>query len=324
MKKLRVNFVIFAVAFLVCLTFSTNSANGQSTTSQGLESCGGVNFTFVLTEIPGQNGKKQQVEVRAENTNKFRVHVSFKFRATSNEGGNYTPPASANSYNAGTSGRVDTFVPFGEENLNRNTYPKIAQIGLFDVDIRNVENLGNTAGAYSRGAKIGGACGGKMKTVSSCSKATEEQVKELSQAINRGDLAAVKDLIDNKGVDVNATLGIASTTGKEKITPVMEAILRWTFYEVDPPNPEIVAFLLERGADFRVKQGGETLLEKTNYAVYTLNSWKEEARKQGKVKYENMTKSFPEWISATEQIVALLEQYQSGNQVIKRSPCSQQ
>lgn len=150
--------------------------------------------------------------------------------------------------------------------------------------------------------------------------ATEEQIKQLSQAINRGDLAAVRDLIDNKCVDVNVTLYIASTTGKEKITPLMQAILRWSFYEIDPPSPEIVKFLLERGADFRVKQGGETLLEKTNYALYTLNSWKEEARKQGKVQYDNMTKSFPEWISATEQVIELIKQYESGNQVIKQSP----
>lgn len=165
MKKLTLNVLFFAAAFVLCLTFSTNFAYGQSATAQELDSCGGVSFNFVLTEIPGQNGNKQQVEVIVKNTNSFRVHVSLKFRAISNEGGKYDSIAIANSYNAGTSGRISTFVPFGEVDLTRNDYPKIAQIGLVGVDVRNVENLGNTPGAYSRGAKIGGACGGKLKEI---------------------------------------------------------------------------------------------------------------------------------------------------------------
>jgi len=147
-----------------------------------------------------------------------------------------------------------------------------------------------------------------------------QQERELFDATLKSDLARLRDLTDNKCVNVNLNL---TPSGARRYTALMASVLRWSFYNIDPPNPEVVQFLLERGADPNVMNGNKTLIALVQNNLAASKYFHNDAVRLRKPDIEpGMTRTFSQWIDANQQVLTLLQQYRSGAQQFKPAPCT--
>ena len=78
----------FCSLVVVCsLVFLVTPAAAQK--RHLLEACGGATFYYTISEVLNSGGK-QQIQISVDNPNRFRIHVAFKLRVLSEEGGTFT------------------------------------------------------------------------------------------------------------------------------------------------------------------------------------------------------------------------------------------
>jgi hypothetical protein len=108
-------------------------------------------------------------------------------------------------------------------------------------------------------------------TILSPTRTTQGQEQNaMFKAILNKDLAAVKDLVENKYVDVNAKLNLGDGV---KGSPLAVAIDYFTKPADNPPSVEVIRFLLEQGANPDEHPGDRDFTLKDQVKGYIAN-WK--------------------------------------------------